>query len=139
MTSLYQGLARRLPILRRSPWAHALRPRRSPCLTKVPLVKWDDSSSYLAANHFVSPKRLPPETGVLLHFKFLGDFHTKALQEAVRGEYFDGASEYKGYAESVTRNPHLTLMFEGSVRFRDTAQLVALGLMHDSAAWKAAR
>jgi Glycosyl transferase family 2 len=136
---IYQGLARRLPILRRSPWFHALRPRRSPCLTKVPLVKWDDGSKYLAANHFVSPKRLPPETGVLMHFKFLGDFHAKALQEAVRGEYFDGASEYKGYAESVTRNPRLTLMYEGSVRFRDTAQLVALGLMQDSPAWKAAR
>jgi hypothetical protein len=108
-------------------------------LTKAPLVKWDDSSKYLAANHFVSPKRLPPETGVLLHFKFLGDFHARALQEAVRGEYFDGAAEYKGYAEGVTRNPRLTLMYEGSVRFQDTAQLVALGLMQDSAAWKGKR
>ena len=136
---LYHRLALRLPILRRSQWVHSLRPRRSPCLTKVPLARWDESSKYLAANHFVSPKRLPPETGVLLHFKFLGDFPARALQEAVRGEYFDGASEYKGYAEGVTRNPRLTLMYEGSVRFQDTAQLVALGLMQDSAAWKAAR
>jgi hypothetical protein len=87
----------------------------------------------------VSSKRLPPETGVLLHFKFLADFHTRAVQEAARGEYFDGAADYKAYAEGLARNPRLTLMHEGSVRFRDTAQLVALGLMQDSTAWKAAR
>ena len=72
-------------------------PQHSPCLTKVPLAKWDESSRYLAVNHFVSPKRLPPESGAVLHFKFLGDFISRAVREAARGEYFDGASEYKRY------------------------------------------
>jgi hypothetical protein len=137
--ALYRRIGLRLPILRRSRWFSSLRPRVSPCLTKVPVVKWDAGSHYLSANHFVSPKRLPPETGVVLHFKFLGDFPARVRQEAVRGEYFDGASEYKRYAECLARDPCLNLMYEGSLRFRDTAQLVALGLMQDSAPWKAAR
>ena len=137
--ALYHRLTLRMPSLRKSRWLRSIRPRHAPCLTKVPLAKWDANSRYLSANHFVSPKRLPTETGVLLHFKFLSDFPVRALQEAERGEYFDGASEYKRYAKELIRNPRLSLMYEGSARFKDTAQLVALGLMQDSPEWKAAR
>ena len=116
-----------------------LRRRRPPCLTKVPLVRWQESSKYVHYTHFVSPRRVAAETGALLHFKFLQDFHERAVREAARGEYYDGATEYRRYAETLNGNPGSSLMYEGSVRFEGAAQLVALGLMQDSNAWAAWR
>ena len=81
------------------------RPKISPNLTKVPLVRWDRKSKYLDANHSVTPKVVAPETGVLLHFKFLQDFHEKAVKEAARGEYFDGAAEHRRYSEKLKSDP----------------------------------
>ena len=108
-----------------------------PCLTKVPLVRWDEHTRYLS-NHWISQKRVAPETGVLLHFKFLHDFHARAVQEAARGEYYDGASEYRRYAERLMQNPNLTLNHEASILFQGTTQLVQLGLMRETEAWAAA-
>jgi PST family polysaccharide transporter len=110
-----------------------------PCLTKIPLVRWDRTSEYLNCNHFVSPKKVAPDTGILLHFKFLHDFHDRAVQEAARGEYYNGASEYLRYAQRLSQNPALTLANEASVRFEGTRQLVRLGLIHETDAWTEAR
>ena len=116
------------------------RPRPTPpCLTKVPLVRWDQPSRYLHCNHWVSRKVVARETGVLLHTKLLGDFHRRAVEEASRGEYYDGASEYRRYAEALRRNPDLTFMHDESVRFEGPAQLVRIGLMQETSEWAAAR
>lgn len=111
------------------------RPAVSPLLTKVPLVRWNHDSRYLAANHFVSPKVVAPETGVLLHFKFLQDFHERAVQESTRGQYFGGGSEYRRYANKLKCDPNLSFMYEGSTKLESTKQLVRLGLMQDTDAW----
>jgi hypothetical protein len=116
-----------------------LRRRKPPCLTKVPLVRWDKGSRYLHSNHFVSPRVVAPETGVLLHLKFLQDFHARALAEVRRGEYYKSATEYRRYAETLERNPAATLMHRDAVRFEGAGQLVRLGLMTDSASWSAYR
>jgi hypothetical protein len=89
----------------------------------------------LDVNHFVSPKVVAPETGVLLHFKFLQDFHERAIREVARGEYFGGASEYRRYCEKLKADPDLGFMYEGSTKLESTEQLVKLGLMKDSDAW----
>jgi hypothetical protein len=110
-------------------------PRRIlPCLTKVPLVKWDEHTRYLS-NHWITAKAVAPETGVLLHFKFLQDFHARAMQEAARGEYYDGAAEYRRYAKRLRQNRDFSLTHEASRRFEGTTQLVQLGLMRTSEAW----
>jgi hypothetical protein len=119
--------------------ARRLRRARPPCLTKVPLVRWDSGSQYLHYNHFVSTKRVAPESGALLHFKFLQDFHGRAVEEATRGEYYDGATEYRRYAASLNRDPDAALMYEGSIPFEGTEQLATLGLIHDTEAWAAYR
>jgi hypothetical protein len=112
--------------------------KTSPNLTKVPLVRWDRESRYVSV-HFVTPKVLAPESGVLLHFKFLQDFHEKAVQEAARGEYAGGGTEYKRYSMKLKADPDLSLMYKGSIKLKDCAQLVEMGLMHDSDAWERAR
>jgi hypothetical protein len=76
---------------------------------------------------------------ILLHFKLLHDLHAKARDEAARGEYSRGALEYRRYARALDQNPRTTFMYEGSVRFESTSQLVRLGLMQDSEAWMATR
>jgi hypothetical protein len=116
-----------------------LRNRQPPCLTKVPLVRWEEGSRYLHCNHFVSPRTVARETGVLLHLKFLQDFHERAVREAARGEYYAGATEYRRYADTLERNPSASLMYGGSVRFEGTRQLVSCGLMQDSDEWAAYR
>jgi hypothetical protein len=140
---VYAGIchhaAQRLPFLREMPWIRASRRSYPPCLTKVPLVRWDERSAYVQSTHFVSPKIVAPDTGVLLHFKFLHDFHDRAVLEAGRAEYYDGASEYQRYAQWLKQNPVMTLANGASARFEGTRQLVDLGLMHESQPWVDAR
>jgi glycosyltransferase involved in cell wall biosynthesis len=137
--TLYHRVLLSLPLLRDSPWILARRPLFPPCLTKVPLVRWDAASSYLNVNHFVTPKKLAQESGVLLHFKLLQDFHARAAQEVARGEYYDGAVEFRRYATKLRDEPELTFRYEGSIRFEAGTQLVRLGLMQDTVAWLQAR
>jgi hypothetical protein len=129
----------RAPLLRDNPWLNAQRRPSPPCLTKVPLVRWDKDSKYLHCTHWISRKRVAQETGSLLHFKFLHDFHARAIEEAARGEHYDGATEYRRYAQRLRQNPDMTLIYEGSTRFEGTTQLVGLGLMQDTDAWAGAR
>jgi hypothetical protein len=131
--------ALRIPVVRNIPWLRAQRRPAPPCLTKVPLIRWDQKSKYLHSTHFISRKVVAPETGALLHFKFLHDFHDRAVEEAARGEHYDGASEYRRYAERLSKNPDMTLAYEGSTRFEGTSQLVRLGLIQETEAWAAAR
>jgi hypothetical protein len=132
-------VSRRLPFLREMPWIRASRRREPPCLTKVPLVRWDEQSAYVYSTHFISPKVVAPDTGALLHFKFLHDFHSRAVDEAARAEHYDEAFEYRRYAEKLNLDPTMTFMDDSSARFDGTAGLVRLGLMQETEAWIQAR
>ena len=136
--ALLNRLAQRYALLRNTPWAGARERRDPPCLTKIPLVRWDGQTHYVNP-HFVSPKVVAPDTGALLHFKFLHDFPDRAVREAARGEYYEGGSEYRRYAAILRGNPTLTLTYAGSIRYEGTAQLVGLGLMQETEGWVAAR
>jgi glycosyltransferase involved in cell wall biosynthesis len=137
--NLYHRLLPRLPLVGALPPVHGRRPLFPPCLTKVPLVRWEADTRYLNVNHFVSPRKVAPESGALLHFKLLQDFDGRVATEVARGEYYDGASEFRRYAERLKENPGLTFMYDGSLRFKDSDQLVRLGLMTDSQSWSRRR
>ena len=134
--ALYNRLLSRIPAVSESRLARRWRPVHAPGLAKVPLVKWDKDTRYLDVNHHVSPKVVAEEAGALLHFKFLQDFPERAIAEAARGEYFDGGSEYRRYAERLAADPELSLRYERSVRYEDSEQLVRLGLACDTATWR---
>jgi hypothetical protein len=129
VTERLYNLGHRLPPIRRNARIQSWRTKRPPNLAKVPLVRWRPGLGYLASTHKISPVRLSAGSGLLLHFKFLGDFRPKAMREARRGEYFDGASEYRRYATVLDAAPDLTLWHAASVRLGDSRQLCALGLM----------
>jgi len=137
--SLYHRVLPKLRKLSKVPFVHEHRPLFPPCLTKVPLVRWESDTEYLNVNHFVSPRKEALESGVLLHFKLMQDFHARAGQEAARGQYFDGAVEYRRYAETLRSDPEMTLRYEGSRRLESTQQLVELGLLRDTPQWRSAR
>jgi hypothetical protein len=137
--ALYHRLLPSFPRVRDHKRVAAHKPLFPPCLTKVPLVRWDASTKYVNVNHFVSDRRVAPETGALLHFKFLQDFHDRAVLEAKRGEYYDGAVEFRVYTEKLRANPELSLRDAASTRFEDSAQLERLGLIAGTKAWADAR
>jgi hypothetical protein len=58
-----------------------------------------------------------------------------------RGEHYDVslASEYRRYVDRLSKNPEMTLAFEGSTRLAGMTQLIDLGLMKDTDAWADAR
>jgi len=129
LTERLYNLGHRLPPIRRNARIQSWRAKRPPNLAKVPLVRWRRGLRYLASTHKISPVRLSAGSGLLLHFKFLGDFRPKAAREAQRREYFDGASEYRRYASVLEAAPNLSLWYPASMRLEDSRQLCALGLM----------
>ena len=129
------------PTLRASRWFQAIAPKRSPNLTKVPLFRWREGAGLVSSTHMLRPLRMAAEqpSGVLLHFKFLQDFHARAEDAVARGAHYDGSREYRRYLGALERDPAFSLHSGGSVRYAGPDQLVALGLMRDTPAWAAAR
>ncbi len=112
-------------------------PRRSPTVTKLPLVFWREGAALLASTHQLAPMRLVPgqPSGVLLHYKFLQDFHARAVDAVQRDAHWDGSREYRRYLAALARDPAFGLHGPLSLRYQGPEQLTALGLMRDGAAW----
>lgn len=129
-----EGLRARLPERggprRRLFWppGHTYR-GQPPFLQKMPLVKWRAELRYLASTHLIDGLHLASATGALLHFKFLADFAESSRIEVARGQHWDNAAQYEAYAEALAATPRLSAMYEGSVQYRGSRQLVELGLM----------
>jgi hypothetical protein len=114
-------------------------PERAPALNKVPFVKWRHGLRYVSSMHHLNDPALNctvldhPEavSGVLFHFKYVNLLTAKAAEEMQRGEHYAGSQEYRAYLDAgdpVLHDP------EVSVRYRDSAQLQALGFMQ-AGAW----
>ena len=100
-----------------------------PILEKVPLRKWEAGRSFFVSAHQVDKIALSATSGVLLHFKYLQDFHEKVARAVERKQYFDGASEYSRYAAIVGDDSAWSLADPHSVRYDSSGQLVELGLI----------
>jgi len=110
---------------------------RAPMIAKAPLVKWAAGDRYTAATHHMTPVPLADVTGVLLHFKFLSDFASRAAIETARGEHYQESVEYRAYLELVRDHGLTDLMADVSVRYEDSAQLVRMNMMQTTAALEA--
>ena len=118
-----------------------LAPPPSPTLTKVPLLRWREGAALRGSTHRLAPMRLAAgqPTGVLLHFKFLQDFHARAVDAVARNAHWDGSREYRRYLARIGREPEFGLAGPLARHYEDPGQLVELGLMRDSEIWRAAR
>lgn len=111
----------------------------APFLPKVPLVRWRAGRVYEASTHLISDIVPAELTGALLHFKFFGDFPARAALQAERKEQFTGSRikvstsawsrQCVIYSHVLSQDPELTLFYDRSVRYRDSLQLVTLGIL----------
>jgi hypothetical protein len=115
----WQGIAKREP---------------PPCISKIPLIRWRRGMKYLSSMHRHSGVRLSDIQGALLHFKFLTSFERRNSTSLIENEGVieKGLKERQIYNLALRKNPNLTMKFEGSVRFENSAQLVELGWMKSS-------
>ncbi|MGJ8621878.1 MAG: glycosyltransferase family 2 protein [Yoonia sp.] len=111
-------------------------PSRAPTLNKTPLVRWNRRNAYVSSTHQILPRKLhdvfdldghSKASGVLLHTKFLPLITEKSTEELARRQHFENTTLYQDYHNRLAAGPDL--WFEGSCRFEDDAQLIALGLM----------
>ncbi len=124
--------AERTPGLKRI--VTSLRDPLPPMLTKVPLVRWRAGMAFQASTHLLNPCVLSTMQGVILHFKFLRDFHARAEEEVARKQHYDMGREYARYLAYLNAHPGVSLCGAVSERFEGSAQLLALGLMRQSGA-----
>lgn len=119
-------------------WTGAQRRQRAPCITKVGLVRWRYGMNYTTSQHALTAGVLADIRGALLHFKFLpGFFEVSRSQTLTNRDLREkGLSEREAYVEALMRNPDLTLMHEGTLRFEGSGQLVDTGWMRTSAEYE---
>ena len=111
-------------------------PAAGPVLQKVPLIRWRPEIKYTSSKHTAFPCRLADVTGALLHFKYLPDFASQVRVEVARGQHYLGAREYRAYQRRLDEGGALSPMGPASQRYRDTRQLVELGLIKSSPAYE---
>ncbi len=107
-------------------------PAAGPVLQKVPLIRWRQEIKYISSKHTAFPCRLAEVTGALLHFKYLPAFAAQVGAEIARAQHFLGGKEYRAYQRRLGSGGELSLMGPNSRRYRDSGQLVELGLMQSS-------
>ncbi|MDP2086265.1 MAG: glycosyltransferase family 2 protein [Gemmobacter sp.] len=98
-------------------------------MQKVPLVRWKRGFRYLASTHDMTPVKVARETGALLHYKFLPDFHARAMEEVRRNQHYEGAREYRVYAEVLGRTGGGSFVGPESRRFAGFDTLVDMGVV----------
>ncbi len=118
-------------------WSGEHKKQRPPCITQVPLVKWQKGMAYRVAQHSLNFARLSELQASVLHFKFLPGFYKSigtslAENDTVKEK---GLAERRTYIDALKANPKLSLLYSGSARYRDSGQLVELGWMKTSAAY----
>ncbi|WP_058283308.1 glycosyltransferase family 2 protein [Ruegeria denitrificans] len=112
------------------------RPRHSPTLNKIPLVRWSRRFTYVNSSHSALPRHLNAAydgpsgntpSGVLLHTKFLPEVVGKSKTEKARRQHFHDPDQFGSYYDAIGGCPDLWT--PKSVRFEGWAQLQELGLM----------
>ena len=110
-------------------WQDYSREKNSPYLINVPLIKWRKDLKYESGTHAMSNINIASLTGGKQHFKLFSDFYAYAEVEASRKEHWNNASEYATYWDVLSEKPRLSAMYDGSIEYQDSMQLVNLGLM----------
>lgn len=109
---------------------------RSLMMTKAPLVKMAEDTAYLATNHQLTHRPVADVTIGLLHYKFIGNVRYRVSEAVERKQHFSGARFYRVLQDSFFENSYAKdLMGASSEVYRDSDQLVDLGLMRSSPKW----
>jgi hypothetical protein len=103
--------------------------------SKISLLKYSKNISLFGGMHAINGANIANVRGVVFHTKFMQDFIKEAEVEAIREEHHNNAIEYKIYDKVCKIEPNLNLYHEKSVKYKNTRQMVKLGLMKSSIAY----
>ena len=96
-----------------------------PPLTKHPLVFLDDEIKPVdLSEHWARNARIADFTGVLLHYKLLGNLYGLVRREINEGRYVNRYGKYEKYHEVLERSPKLEIKRETSRELESTNDLV---------------
>jgi len=99
------------------------------CCSKFPLMRYTPGMFLRDGQHHIEGARIADLRAVLYHFKYLQDFQPRVFEESLRGEHWNGASEYKEYARvAVNRSEALQMRDASSLRFAGSRQMEVLGV-----------
>ena len=104
----------------------------TPCITKYPLFRFNKDIQVSRGMHEISIKPTQGIRGALLHFKYMQDFYSRAIEGSKNGQYWNNSFEYKAYAEVLGKDEHLNLWYPKSVKFSNNEQLIKLGIEETS-------
>lgn len=94
-------------------------------LTKHPLIFFDGKiKSMFLDDHDIRQGQVADLTCVLLHYKFLADFHKRAIQIAREEHYSRKSIHYKRYAKVLKERPVLQIKQESSQQLNNINELI---------------
>jgi hypothetical protein len=97
-------------------------------MVKTPLVRIPSGVRFLSSSHDILPARVADVTGGLLHFKLAGDYFERYFTKSRHAARRDQATRAQRIKESMQAEGGLSLP-ASTLRYRDSAQLVALGIL----------
>ncbi len=107
--------------------------------TKTALFKATDNFRFLSSTHATTPVNIANISSAYLHFKMIGDFEKKAINEQKRKQHWAGGIHYKGYAKMYqgfeNKNFDFTKLNK-TTKYQNSQQLVELGLIKTSEEWE---
>jgi hypothetical protein len=103
-------------------------------LTKHALL-YGDGKLRINKIHWVENARIADFTAIFRHYKFLSSFPEQVARAVVEKNYSHDSSEYRQYAETLKRNPSLTLVSESSQLYEGCEALVKQGYLYASPAY----
>ncbi len=103
-------------------------------LSKMPLFKYSNDILLTSGCHYTShkPEHIALQSGAVLHFKFMAHAIPNFEHRLKEGEQFASGNETLAMKETFDKTPDLAFYDESlSVRYCDSKQLVALGILRD--------
>ncbi|OJV16205.1 MAG: hypothetical protein BGO21_00700 [Dyadobacter sp. 50-39] len=104
-----------------------------PChLSKISLFKNNGKVYLTPGMHALNGGDFPDISGITFHTKFLSDFIDEVDEEVQREVHYGDAIMYKIFQKTIRDRKQLSFFSENSIRYRNSSQLVSLGLMTTS-------
>ncbi len=101
-----------------------------PCLSKIPLIKYNSNMIIGPGMHSVKNINLPGFSTALLHCKFDSDFKVKIKEAIKTGVYWNNSEEYKKYGEKYKINNDFSIFDKNiSTQYVDSKTLINSQIM----------
>lgn len=105
--------------------------------TKTPIIKGGRGIKFLLSSHRITPAKLSDVTGALLHFKMAGNYKQIFSQDLELNNRMPRCRRrHWAYLQQSTSTPNADAVNEHTKRFTSSRQLVDLGLINTSEAFK---